>query len=55
MIARLFRLLGIDLATLDVVVVPLDQWHRVFERLRVAEARVAHLEAALAAVEQSRE
>lgn len=54
MLTRLMRWLGIDLATLDVVIVPLDQWHRVFERVRVAEARVETLERQLAAMEQGR-
>jgi len=51
-ITRLFRLFGIDLAEWDVVIVPLEQWHRVFERVRVAEARVQELERQLAAMEQ---
>lgn len=54
MITHLFRLLGIDLDALDVVIVPLEQWHRVFERVRVAEARVEQLERQLAAMEQGR-
>ena len=53
MIASLFNLLGLDLSTLDVVVVPLEQWHRVFERVRRAEARVHDLERQVAAMEQS--
>lgn len=52
MITRLFRCLGIDLDALDVVIVPLEQWHRVFERVRVAEARVEQLERQLAAMKQ---
>lgn len=52
MLTRLFRLLGIDLDALDVVIVPVEQWHRVFERVRVAEARVVELERQLAAMEQ---
>ncbi len=53
MLTRLFRLLGIDLDAMDVVIVPLEQWHRVFERVRVAEARVVELERQVAAMEQS--
>ena len=52
MLTRLFRFLGIDLDALDVVIVPVEQWHRVFERVRVAEARVVELERQLAAMEQ---
>ncbi len=52
MLTRLFRLLGIDLDALDVVIVPLEQWHRVCERVRVAEARVQELERQVAAMEQ---
>ena len=52
MLTRLFRLLGVTLDALDVVIVPLEQWHRVFERVRVAEARVEQLERQLAAMEQ---
>ena len=51
---RLLRWLGIDLADYDVVIVPLEQWHRVFERVRAAEARVVELERQLAAMEQGR-
>lgn len=54
MLTRLLRLLGIDLDAFDVVVVPVEQWHRVFERVRVAEARVQELERQLAAMEQGR-
>lgn len=54
MLTRLLRWLGIDLATLDVVMVPTDQWHRVFERVRAAEARVHDLERQVAAMEQGR-
>lgn len=54
MLTRLLRWLGIDLATLDVIVVPTEQWHRVFERVRRAEARVVELERQLAAMEQGR-
>lgn len=52
MLTRLFRLFGIDLDALDVVIVPVEQWRRVFERMRVAEARVEQLERQLAAMEQ---
>lgn len=52
MLTRLLRWLGIDLADFDVVIVPLEQWHRVFERVRLAEARVQTLERQLAAMEQ---
>jgi hypothetical protein len=52
MLTRLLRLLGIDLAAIDVVMVPTEQWHRVFERVRRAEARVEQLERQLAAMEQ---
>lgn len=51
---RLLRWLGIDLADYDVVIVPVEQWHRVFERVRAAEARVEQLERQLAAMEQGR-
>lgn len=54
MIANILRLLGIDLDTIDVVIVPTDQWLRVFERMRLAEARVEQLERQLAAMEQGR-
>lgn len=52
MITRLLRWIGVDLAEWDVVIVPLEQWHRVFERVRAAEARVQQLERQLAAMEQ---
>lgn len=52
-ITSMCRALGVNLATLDVVIVPLDQWHRVFERVRRAEARVHDLERQVAAMEQS--
>lgn len=52
MLTRLLRWLGIDLAEWDVVMVPLEQWHRVFERVRRAEARVEQLERQVAAMEQ---
>lgn len=52
MITRLFRLLGVILDGPDVVIVPVEQWRRVFERMRVAEARVETLERQLAAMEQ---
>lgn len=54
MLTRLLRWLGIDLADYDVVIVPLEQWHRVFERVRAAEARVVDLERQVAAMEQGR-
>ena len=54
MLARLLRLLGVTLDDPDVVIVPVDQWRRVFERMRVAEARVETLERQLAAMEQGR-
>ena len=54
MLTRLLRLLGIDLDAIDVVIVPVEQWHRVFERVRLAEARVQELERQLAAMEQGR-
>ena len=54
MLTRLLRWLGVDLVEYDVVVVPLEQWHRVFERVRAAEARVQTLERQLAAMEQGR-
>ena len=47
--ARAMKLVG---PTEEVAIVPLEQWHRVFERVRAAEARVVELEAQLAAVEQ---
>ncbi len=53
MLTRLLRFLGVDLAEWDVVIVPLEQWHRVFERVRIAEARVVELERQVAAMEQS--
>lgn len=52
MLTRLLRFLGIDLADHDVVIVPVEQWHRVFDRVRAAEARVVELERQLAAMEQ---
>jgi hypothetical protein len=52
-ITSIFNFLGVNLSTLDVVIVPLDQWHRVFERVRRAEARVHDLERQVAAMEQS--
>ena len=51
---RLLRWLGIDLAEYDVVIVPVEQWHRVFERVRLAEARVVDLERQVAAMELGR-
>jgi hypothetical protein len=51
---RILRWLGIDLADYDVVIVPVEQWHRVFERVRRAEARVQELERQMAAMEQGR-
>ena len=54
MITRLLRWIGVDLAEWDVVIVPVEQWHRVFERVRAAEARVVDLERQLAAMEQGR-
>lgn len=54
MIDRILRWLGIDLADWDVVMVPTEQWHRVFDRVRKAEARVVELERQLAAMEQGR-
>ena len=51
---RLLRWLGVDLAEWDVVIVPVEQWHRVFERVRLAEARVVDLERQVAAMEQGR-
>ncbi len=53
-ITSMARALGIVATTEEVAIVPLDQWHRVFERVRAAEARVQELEAQLAAVEQGR-
>ena len=52
MLTRLLRWIGVDLAEWDVVIVPTEQWHRVFERVRAAEARVVDLERQLAAMEQ---
>lgn len=54
MLTRLFRIFGVTLDGPDVVIVPVEQWHRVFERVRVAEARVEQLERQLAAMEQGR-
>lgn len=51
-ITSMCRALGIVSSVEDVAIVPLEQWHRVFERLRAAEARVQELESQLAAVEQ---
>ena len=53
-ITSMCRALGIVATTEEVAIVPLEQWHRVFERVRAAEARVVELEAQLAAVEQGR-
>ena len=53
-ITSMARALGIVSSVEEVAIVPLEQWHRVFERVRVAEARVVELEAQLAAVEQGR-
>ena len=53
-ITSMARALGIVSSVEEVAIVPLEQWHRVFERLRAAEARVQELEAQLAAVEQSK-
>jgi hypothetical protein len=53
MITHLLRLLGVTFDGPDVVIVPTDQWRRVFERMRLAEARVETLERQLAAMEQS--
>ena len=44
-ITSMARALGIVSTTEEVAIVPLEQWHRVFERLRAAEARVQELEA----------
>ena len=44
-ITSMARALGIVSTTEEVAIVPLEQWHRVFERVRVAEARVVELEA----------
>lgn len=61
MLTRLMRWLGIDPIDVeiiydepDMVTMPLEQWHRVFERVRVAEARVMELERQVAAMEQGR-
>ena len=45
-ITSMARALGIVATTEEVAIVPLEQWHRVFERVRAAEARVQELEAA---------
>lgn len=52
-ITSMARALGIVSSVEEVAIVPLEQWHRVFERLHRAEARVAELEKQLAAVEQT--
>ena len=52
-ITSMARALGIVSTTEEVAIVPLEQWLRVFERVRAAEARVVELERQLAAVEQS--
>lgn len=54
MLTRLFRIFGVTLDDLDVVIVPIEQWRRVFERMRLAEARVETLERQVAAMEQGR-
>ena len=53
-VTRLCWLLGVVADEAEVAIVPLEQWHRVFERVRTAEARVVELERQLAAVEQGR-
>lgn len=52
MLTRLLRFLGVVYDEPDMVTMPVEQWHRVFERVRVAEARVEQLERQLAAMEQ---
>ena len=54
MLTRLLRFLGVVYDEPDMVTMPVEQWHRVFERVRVAEARVEQLERQLAAMEQGR-
>ena len=54
-ITSMARALGIVSSVEDVAIVPLEQWTRVFERVRAAEARVQELERQLAAVEQGKE
>lgn len=51
---HLLRLFGIVYDEPDMVTMPLEQWHRVFERVRKAEARVQELERQMAAMEQGR-
>lgn len=53
-ITRMCWLLGIVADEVEVTIMPLEQWHRVFERVRAAEARVVELERQLAAVEQGK-
>lgn len=53
-ITSMCRALGIVSSVEEVAIVPLDQWHRVFERVRKAEARVHDLERQIAAMEQGR-
>ena len=54
-ITSMARALGIVSSVEEVAIVPLEQWLRVFERVRLAEARVQELERQLAAVEQGKE
>ena len=53
MLPRLLRWLGVTYDEPNMITMPLEQWHRVFERVRAAEARVQELERQVAAMEQS--